>query len=71
MLVKFCLDDGGDELFEIKAETLADVSGIIEAAKGQKVVFHREDYKYDSHILNHYNDGGKWETEVIVYLVKY
>jgi hypothetical protein len=69
MLIKFCQDDGGTELYSQESN---DVAGIIAAATGEKVIFHDDFYKYDNHILNHYVDGnGKWNQEVIIYLKDY
>jgi hypothetical protein len=69
MKIRFCLDDGGDELYSIESN---DVAGVIEAAKGQKVIFQHDWYRYDNHILNHYiNDDDEWNQEVIIYLVQY
>jgi hypothetical protein len=69
MIIKFCLDDGGEELYSIVSN---DIAGIIEAAKGQKVIFQDSWYKYDNHILNHYqDDNGQWKQEVVIYLISY
>lgn len=68
MLIRFCLDDGGNELFSL---TSNDIAGVIEASKGEKVVFHDDWYEYDNHVLNHYVENGKWYQEVIIYLKDY
>ncbi|MFC0235646.1 hypothetical protein [Fictibacillus phosphorivorans] len=68
MIVKFCLNDGGEELFEIDSH---DVAGLIEAAKGDKVSYKGELYSYNNHALYHYDNDGKVEVEVLVYLDEY
>jgi hypothetical protein len=68
MKIRFCLDDGGEQLYEMVTE---DVVGIITAANGDKVVFQDRYYKYDNHILNHYVESGKWIQEVVIYMVDY
>ncbi|WP_416826108.1 hypothetical protein [Ectobacillus polymachus] len=65
MKIKFCLADGGDLLFVITSE---DVAGIIEASKGEKIVYSKKSYKYDHHILNHIEPHF---LEVIVYVNEY
>lgn len=67
MHILFCLEDG-IELHEMESD---DVAGVIAAARGQKVIFHDDFYKYDHHVLNHYTDNGKRYQEVIIYLSKY
>ncbi|RVT56437.1 hypothetical protein [Niallia taxi] len=69
MLVKFCREDGGDE---IHVQHTEDIAGLIEASKGGKLIFGHDFYEYDNHILNTWtDDDGKLNQEVIIYLADY
>jgi hypothetical protein len=68
VIVKFCLTDGGDIIYETK---INDIAGLLAASKGQKIIFQHDFYEYDYHILNHYLEDEQWHQELLIYMVNY
>jgi hypothetical protein len=68
MVVNFCLDHGGEEIFTIETE---DVAGLLAAAQGDKITYLGDLYRYDNHVLSYHVDNGRHYYEVNVYMTPY
>ncbi|WP_107942612.1 thymidylate synthase [Metasolibacillus fluoroglycofenilyticus] len=65
MNVIFALTATGEQLLETVS---TDVAGLLAAVQGESVTFPSGSYQYDFHALDHYEEGGAYRQELVIYL---